>query len=68
MTIRRGTESPETVVCGSNTLSGLNEQRIADCVRLMSRKRSKWVCPAGYDDPDVSDKVANMIVGGLHFV
>lgn len=66
--IRRSTERPETVLCGSSVVSGIDSARIAYCVKLMSARRHPWVCPEGYKDPDVSTKVVNMVLGGLHHV
>jgi UDP-N-acetylglucosamine 2-epimerase (non-hydrolysing) len=65
VTIRRSTERPETVLCGSNTVSGLDSDRIADCVQLMIRTASNWTIPEGYADPIVSTKIVNMILGGM---
>ncbi|WP_426446068.1 non-hydrolyzing UDP-N-acetylglucosamine 2-epimerase [Paenibacillus sp. S-38] len=68
VTIRRSTERPETILCGSNILAGLEARSIADGVELMIRSKHAWPYPAGYQDPDVSTKVVNMILGGLHYV
>lgn len=68
VTIRRSTERPETVLCGSNTVSGLDGQRIAECVKLMIESKHDWPLPEGYSDPHVSSKIANMILGGLFHV
>lgn len=66
--IRRSTERPETVLCGSSVVSGTAADRILDCVKLMIRAKHDWVRPEGYVDPDVSTKVVNMVLGGLHHV
>jgi UDP-N-acetylglucosamine 2-epimerase (non-hydrolysing) len=68
VTIRQSTERPETVICGSNTLSGLDPNRIAACVELMSQSKFSWSHPEGYTDSNVSDKVVHFILGGLHYV
>jgi UDP-N-acetylglucosamine 2-epimerase (non-hydrolysing) len=68
VTIRQSTERPETILCGSNVLSGLDSQRIADCVELMMQTTTTWPCPAGYEDPHVSTKVVNFLLGGLSYV
>ncbi|MFC4077961.1 non-hydrolyzing UDP-N-acetylglucosamine 2-epimerase [Salinithrix halophila] len=68
VTIRKSTERPETVACGSNTISGLDSERIAHCVELMIHSRHSWNCPEGYLDPHVSTKVVNMLLGGLNHV
>lgn len=68
VTIRQSTERPETVLCGSNTVSGLVPERIAACVRLMMEGNRTWTCPEGYLDVDVSSKVVNFVLGGIHHV
>ncbi|PTM58851.1 non-hydrolyzing UDP-N-acetylglucosamine 2-epimerase [Desmospora activa] len=67
VTIRKSTERPETVTCGSNTVSGLDPTRIAACVEFMTHAK-EWQCPEGYLDPLVSTKVVNMILGGINHV
>ncbi|OUN01061.1 MAG: UDP-N-acetylglucosamine 2-epimerase [Paenibacillaceae bacterium ZCTH02-B3] len=64
VTVRRTTERPETVDCGSNIVSGLKAERVAGAVRVMLSGRSGWKCPDGYLDEDVSRKVANFLFGG----
>lgn len=68
VTIRQSTERPETILCGSNIIAGTDSQRIADCVRLMLNVNHSWKVPEGYDDPIVSAKIANFILGGLSYV
>lgn len=65
VTMRQSTERPETVLCGSNVVSGLDAQRIVECARLVMENNLNWTCPKGYTDPDVSVKVVNFILGGL---
>lgn len=64
VTIRNSTERPETVLCGSNIVSGLSPRRIADCVRLAGQSSRQWESPDGYQDPTVTDKIVNYILGG----
>ncbi|MEK3883313.1 non-hydrolyzing UDP-N-acetylglucosamine 2-epimerase [Paenibacillus sp. PL2-23] len=66
--IRRSTERPETVLCGSSVVSGVESRRIAECVKLMTAGRKSWSYPEGYIDPNVSTKIVNMVLGGLHHV
>ncbi|WP_346768749.1 UDP-N-acetylglucosamine 2-epimerase (non-hydrolyzing) [Paenibacillus sp. HB172176] len=66
--IRRSTERPETVLCGASIISGLQSNRIYECVKLMLQGSPSWTLPEGYTDLDVSAKVLNMILGGLHHV
>jgi UDP-N-acetylglucosamine 2-epimerase (non-hydrolysing) len=65
VTCRDTTERPETVECGSNILSGVQEpQRLLDCVTLMVAGSRDWVSP--YEGPlhrDVADKVVKFLVG-----
>ncbi|NRD76712.1 UDP-N-acetylglucosamine 2-epimerase (non-hydrolyzing) [Bacillus sp. BRMEA1] len=66
VTIRNSTERPETVLCGSNVISGVHDQSIVDSVNLMILSNRSWTLPEGYGDPNVSSKVINMVLGGLH--
>ena len=63
VTIRRTTERPETIQCGSNILSGLDGERILACVNVMLENPRRWAYPIGYADPDVSEKVTTFILG-----
>ncbi|MCS1350158.1 non-hydrolyzing UDP-N-acetylglucosamine 2-epimerase [Mechercharimyces sp. CAU 1602] len=66
VTVRRTTERPETVMCGSNVVSGVDDiNRIVDCVELMLSSDLEWKCPEGYEDCNVSNKVVNMVLGGF---
>lgn len=66
VTIRNSTERPETVICGSNVVSGVHSSNILESVKLMLQSDRAWTLPEGYDDPNVSNKVVNMVLGGLH--
>ncbi|KSU89251.1 MULTISPECIES: non-hydrolyzing UDP-N-acetylglucosamine 2-epimerase [Priestia] len=68
VTVRKTTERPETIDCGSNMLSGLNGDQIVNCVKVMVNQSNRWSYPEGYDYPDVSDKVIKVILGGLNSV
>jgi UDP-N-acetylglucosamine 2-epimerase (non-hydrolysing) len=68
VTIRQSTERPETVICGSNVVSGLDPNRISSSVELMINNHVTWKCPEGYLEEHVSDKVVKMILGGVHHV
>jgi UDP-N-acetylglucosamine 2-epimerase (non-hydrolysing) len=65
VTIRRTTERPETVVCGSNIVSGLETDRIVACVELAIRTKHDWAIPEGYEDHNVSTKIAHFVLGGM---
>lgn len=68
VTIRKTTERPETVACGSNIVSGLDAANILRAVNVMVSQPSKWDLPEGYGDVAVSDKVVKFLMGGLHVV
>ncbi|SDI13246.1 non-hydrolyzing UDP-N-acetylglucosamine 2-epimerase [Alteribacillus bidgolensis] len=68
VTVRTTTERPETIDCGSNMLSGINKSNILDSVKVMTNHSKTWVCPDGYTDTNVSDKVVKFILGGANFV
>jgi len=68
VTIRKTTERPETIECGSNMLSGIDSDQIVNCVHVMVNHRKKWSYPEGYDDKDVSDKVIKVLLGGYKVV
>lgn len=61
VTLRRTTERPETVDCGSNVVAGLNAARMYDAARAMTALSRTWTIPAGYKEPDVSGKVVKFI-------
>ncbi|KMM38870.1 non-hydrolyzing UDP-N-acetylglucosamine 2-epimerase [Guptibacillus hwajinpoensis] len=68
VTIRKTTERPETIACGSNIVSGLNATNIVRSVNVMIKQSTDWRFPEGYTDEDVSDKVVKFILGGLTIV
>ena len=63
VTCRDTTERPETVECGSNILSGVQQSsRISECVRLMIAAGREWVSPYAADH-GVAERVVRFIVG-----
>jgi len=64
VTVRTSTERPETVDCGSNVLAGVDRRSILEAVRLMSGMNADWDCPEGYEERNVSRKVAACLLGG----
>ncbi|MGD6854408.1 non-hydrolyzing UDP-N-acetylglucosamine 2-epimerase [Bacillus infantis] len=68
VTIRKTTERPETIECGSNMVSGLNAENILRCVEVMAASDRKWSFPIGYEEPAVSDKVIKILMGGMENV
>lgn len=68
VTIRKTTERPETIECGSNILSGINANQILNCVHVMINQNNNWSFPEGYDHSNVSDKVIKLLLGGMKVV
>ncbi|KWX88038.1 UDP-N-acetylglucosamine 2-epimerase, partial [Paenibacillus riograndensis] len=67
VTIRRTTERPETVDCGSNVVSGVEQESILRCTRLMTSLSPEWEAPEGYLTPAVSVRVVKFLLGvNLH--
>lgn len=65
VTCRNTTERPETVECGSNMLSGLNDSaRIADCVSTMVEGGRDWISPYEHDQ-NVARKVVKFVIGNV---
>ncbi|ALC82145.1 MULTISPECIES: non-hydrolyzing UDP-N-acetylglucosamine 2-epimerase [Bacillus] len=68
VTIRKTTERPETVECGSNMVSGIDAENIANCTEVMINQPKTWAIPDGYDRNDVSDRVIKLVLGGIKVV
>lgn len=68
VTIRKTTERPETIECGSNILSGINANQIVNCVDVMINQNNNWLLPEGYNHQNVSDKVIKLLLGGMKVV
>lgn len=64
VTVRRTTERPETVDCGSNIVSGMSAERIHGAVKLMTTLSRDWKCPEGYMAENVSRTVVKFVLGG----
>lgn len=62
VTVRDSTERPETVMCGSNIISGIDSETILSCVKIMLARKSAWDPPIGYQDNDVSNKVIRFLL------
>jgi UDP-N-acetylglucosamine 2-epimerase (non-hydrolysing) len=63
VTMRDSTERPETVECGSNIVSGVHAHRIHTSMReMLAKGLPAWTAPIGYEDPMVSEKVANKLI------
>lgn len=68
VTMRKTTERPETVDCGSNFISGVIAENIVNGVKVMTSRTIGWDCPSDYLDLSVSEKVINIILGGSKIV
>lgn len=68
VTVRNATERPETIECGSNLLSGLEPEHMLKAASVMTEQKKSWICPEGYLDANVSDKVINILLGGIGIV
>lgn len=62
ITIRDTTERPETVSCGSNIVSGLEESNILSCYKKMKKNGRDWSIPDEYDRNNVSDVVIDILL------
>lgn len=63
VTLRDVTERPETVECGSNILSGGDPESISRTMRIALSLPPRWVPPAEYQMPAVSDTVLRIVAG-----
>ncbi len=68
VTVRTTTERPETIECGSNMLSGVQREQIFHAAQVMLEQKNRWVCPEGYLEQHVSNKVINLLLGGIGVV
>ena len=62
VTIRDVTERPETLECGSNMLSGADQETILRCVHLVLSTPPTWVAPREYLDEHVSSTVLKILL------
>lgn len=63
ITLRRVTERPETIECGSNILAGLNPEAILRAAQLTQADRWQWIPPPEYLESHVSNKVVKILQG-----
>lgn len=68
VTLRRTTERPETVDCGSNIVSGLDADSILRSAAVIGELPRNWERPEGYLAKDVSVKVVKFLLGGKRHV
>ena len=59
VTLRDNTERPETLKVGSNILSGVNPEKVLECVNIMYNKERNWEQPFG--DGRTAIKVLDII-------
>ena len=64
ITIRATTERPETVMCGSNIVTGLEVDNIVSGYQ-QALTLSSWAVPEEYTRSNVSDVVVNIIMGKM---
>lgn len=62
VTIRDVTERPETTECGSNILSGADQESILRCVHLVLSAEPNWVAPPEYLKKNVSGTVLKILL------
>ena len=63
VTIRDVTERPETLEAGSNMLSGVEPERIAEAATLVASERGSWRPPADYTKDNVAETVRRLVLG-----
>jgi len=63
VTIRDVTERPETIECGSNVLSGVDQAKILDCVNTAVSEPNIWEVPEEYVVKNTSSTVVKIILG-----
>lgn len=62
LTIRDTTERPETVLCGSNIISGLEVDNIIRCYKRTLSMSRHWNIPSEYTQLNVSEVVTNILL------
>lgn len=63
VTLRKVTERPETIECGSNVLTGLDPEAIVKTVQITKQEEWKWTPPPEYLEGNVSNKVVKLLLG-----
>lgn len=66
VTLRDVTERPETLECGSNMLSGAQQDSILHCVETVLGNMESWSPPCEYMAENVSRTVVKLVTGYLH--
>lgn len=63
VTIRDVTERPETLDCGSNLLSGIDEDSIERAVAYVTGNSARWEAPREYLQARVASTVGKIVLG-----
>jgi UDP-N-acetylglucosamine 2-epimerase (non-hydrolysing) len=63
VTLRDVTERPETIECGSNILAGGEPDLILAAAKMAVSREGGWRAPEEYLRPNVSETVANIVLG-----
>lgn len=66
ITIRDVTERPETIEGGSNMLTGVSPDLIAQAIRIVLTEKKDWRPPPEYLDKNVSSKVIKIVLGYMY--
>lgn len=66
VTLRDVTERPETLECGSAILAGVATDSVMGCLEMVLSRPAAWQPPVEYLAQDVSDTVANIVLGYLY--
>lgn len=65
VTLRDVTERPETIECGSNILSGADQETLLRAVEIAIAQPSAWTPPKEYMAENVSQVVSKVLLGHL---
>jgi UDP-N-acetylglucosamine 2-epimerase (non-hydrolysing) len=63
--IRKTTERPELIQCGSSLICGTEVEDIANAVDLMTRDGNDWMVPEEYTYSNVSERVVRILMGNI---
>jgi UDP-N-acetylglucosamine 2-epimerase (non-hydrolysing) len=63
--IRKTTERPELIQCGSAVLSGTYSTNILEAVKLVTKCDNDWDIPREYIVKDCSDRVTKILLGAI---
>lgn len=63
VTIRDVTERPETLEAGSNIITGIDPEKILNCVEIVLSEPMDWKIPKEYQVNNVSSIVVKIITG-----